>query len=365
MNSTPTCWLLIEPAKSSMTKFSDFAQFWFKPCSGGLDLLGHVLCFLAFYKESKKNHLYSFQFYEVAAKCFDTLAWFIQLLLLRLAGGTPSAPNGEGVDWFRSSYVCMYIAAKTWGSIVDLSNSMKLFVTLFMTLDRFFALMKPLKYKNLNRMKWESAALIVAAIMSILINIYSFFNWDVQKVENSSFYMLVSNKNFTSSDLYAVCGFLRNGVFIAAVIILIGCSAQILVMQKKRNKKAADITLGGNDPRKEKARKATEKILLILTIFKSVQISNEFFMKILYSMLNTFKTGWSSCEAVLLLAIRYVEVTFINSLDFYLMILVNKQFRMMIKKALPTVFVSKCCSGSSVATQSVVSEIRVSSQRTH
>lgn len=75
-----------------------------------------------------------------------------------------------------------------------------------------------------------------------------------------------------------------------------GSNAKIIELYKKRNKNTASIILRSNEPAKEKARRETEKVLIILTIFKSVQISNEFFIKLMHSCLNTFKTGFNTCD---------------------------------------------------------------------
>lgn len=237
----------------------------------------------------------------------------------------------------------MYTSAKFGIMVYDVTTNIKLFVTIAMTLDRFFALAKPMTYQNLNRFRWEFAAISLAVIVSILINVYGFFSNDVKRVENSNLYMLAQNNQVFSSTLYQSLVYLRTGIFIAALLLLMGCNAKIIDLYKKRNKSAASIILRGNEPAKEKARRETEKVLIILTIFKSVQIWNEFVIKILHSCLNTFRTGFSTCEGALFVPIRYVEVTVMNSSDFYVMFLVNKRFRKTIRRALPELLARSCC----------------------
>lgn len=330
MNSTPPiCALLApEPTKSLIAKFYTFSLLGFKPTLLSVDLFGHLLCFVGFYKESRKNRLYSFQCYEIAAKCLDALAALFSLFVLCFVG-TPLS-IGDGSVWYKSSYTLMYMSAKFGITAYDIATNIKLFVTIAMTLDRFFAMTKPMKYQNLNRFRWEFAALSLAGGMAILINSYGFYTNQVKKIENSEFYVIVQNVELVSSTTYRSLVFLRTGIFLMSLIISIGCNAKIIAVHKNRNKNVALIILGQDDPAKINARRETEKTLLTLTIFQSVQILNEFFIKILHSCLDTFLTGFVACEGRLFTTVRYVEVTLINSMDFYVMIFVNRQFRQMI-----------------------------------
>lgn len=92
MNTTSTCALLAaESTKSFITNFSTIVTFWFKPSFLALDFFGHLLCFIGFYKESGRNRSFSFQFYEIGAKCLDTFGAFFNLFFNQWFSGRRSA----------------------------------------------------------------------------------------------------------------------------------------------------------------------------------------------------------------------------------------------------------------------------------
>lgn len=110
----------------------------------------------------------------------------------------------------------MNISAKFGILTYDITTNIKLFVTIAMTLDRLFALGKPMKYQNLNTTRWEFLSLSLAVGVSILINLYGFFSNDVKPLENSGLYILAQNNKIFTSTLYQSLIYFRPGFFFSS-----------------------------------------------------------------------------------------------------------------------------------------------------
>lgn len=315
-----------------VSTLSTVSLYYFKPIALSFDIIGHIICFVAFYKQSKLDHLYSFQFYEVVSKCLDTVGAFINLTCFQWFTSVVSAPDA----WYKKVYSLAWFSATFGVPLYDITTNIKLFVALGMTVDRLCALGKPVWYRSLDRRKWEDLIIGGAVVTAVLIHLHEFKYNKVETVIASRAFKVVQDTGYTSSMPVQILVFTRLVILLTAMVALMICGGCLIVQYKRSHDKTVAMFMTiGNDQAKEKAMRQSERTLFILTIFKSCQITNEFLIKMLHTGLSTWKSGFRECEMPLFISVRHIEVTLVNSLDFYVMLVVDKKFRDMIRHVLP------------------------------
>lgn len=320
-----------ETNRQIVSAFGTITLFYFKPVVLLLDLFGHVFCFIALYKQRKSDKTYSFQFYEAMSKCLDTFGGFINLIFYQWFINIATSPDA----WYKKVYGIAWFSAAFGVAFYDITTCIKLFVALGMTMDRLYALANPLGYKCLNRKKWEGITIGGSVGISILIHIYELNYYKAEYVESLGVYRVVQNAGYTSQVIVQFLVVLRIAVYIAAMLALTACGIKVIILYKKKNDKAAAMIIDStSDQAKSKVRRQNEQTLFLLTIFKSFQITTEFLFKIIHTALSGWKIGFQACEAPLFISVRHMVVTLINSLDFYVMMYVSRQFRDMMKRTI-------------------------------
>lgn len=327
--SNYTCLLLADDySRQTVTNIAYAAFFIVKPICLILDFIGHCLCFLAYYKESKSNGLYSFQLYDAIAKAADTLSAFLLLATFKWSSGT----DYEGVEWFQKNYVLMWYSAHMAIAFNDMTTTIKLLISLAMTIDRMISIGLPTRYKEMNRKLWEAGTVTFSVVIGIGASIFMCFYYVV--IWDGDRYKIVGDQDFRVSAIATVLVNFRNVLWGVGLIALVATGFLVVYLYHKRMVKVATMTGAQAGDKKEKMRRAAEKTLFLLTIYHSAQAANEITILTAQTLL-AFRNGFATCEGRLYSPLRNIEIALINASDFYIMVSLNKAFRQMIRKGLP------------------------------
>lgn len=326
--SNSTCPILDTDYKIHVIESIGYiAYFWVWPICLAFDFAGHTICFIAFYKESKNNGVYSFQFYDAVAKAADTCSAFLLLATLFWFCGL----SYPGAQWFESNYALMWYAAHLAIPLNDMTTTIALLISLFMTLDRAISIGLPFKYKNLNRKLWEGLSVSVSVLLGVSCSLFVCPYFSVEKPANNTLYSLTFRGDYVSGPVATGFAHLRNVLWILGLISLVGTGFSVVFLYHRNTMKVADMT--SVDNRSSQKKRKIENVLFMLTVYYSFQIINEMTILMTHTFLGQLD-GFQTCAGRLFTPLRAMEIAFVNGSDFYVMLILSKSFREMIKRSL-------------------------------
>lgn len=301
-----------------------------------IGLTGNITLLISFYKQSKKDSAYAYQVFLTTSKALEIFffSWFI--LGYKWGSGT----EHEGLPWYLRNYWLKFYAAHIGCPLGNTFIVSSLLCAVAMTADRVFALGKPFVYKNIDHSKHQIVAVTVCFVIGILTNVYETMRWYVQpKVVNGTwdgYYEVLPDEDYLASPLGVALANIRTGVRFVGVFALIGLNIAMGVIFRKRMEKVGKMTAATTNDEKEKERRASEKTLLILTIYQScLMAANQIphcgeYIAIFASA--TFTRCWGVIVAPFVDGC--IQVT--DTIDLFVIIAINQKMRRAVLSVLPS-----------------------------
>lgn len=327
--SNSSCPLFLTASSRQAVKNVGYAAYlYIWPTCLFLDIIGHCLCFVAFYKESKKNGVYAFQFYDAVAKAADTFSAFLNLASWKWFASF----EYWGVDWFQRNYALMWYTAHVAIPFNDMTTTISVLISLAMTIDRAFSIGIPFRYKKLNKKWWQIGAVLFAVVVGAAINLYTCFIFAVQQASDR--YVVVFNAPFALGPAATALTYLKILLWIGSLAAVTISGFTLVYLYHMRTSKVASMTTAHTDDDRESRRRAAEKTLFMLTTYSTIQTANVMGVLTAHSLL-ALVDGFSTCGQKLFGPLRAIEVSLVNGSDFYVLLLISPAFRKMIRNALP------------------------------
>lgn len=285
-----------------------------------LGTIGRSLCLAFFYKQYKQETAYMYQIFASVTDMLEILAVSLNMITFNCLSGYRFRP---GVTWYKQSYPCMFWAAHLTSPLEQSFLTFSLLLSVSMAADRVFALSKPFKYRNSNRMRHQLTALTTCFLLSFTISIFDMFRFET--FQDGDHYIIKVNQDYVTSNLALGMTMVRNCVRIIGDILLISCNVAVIVLYRSSVKTAA-IAIAGNE-QKEAQHKAMQRSLVLLTVCES------FFNTIVITSWNIYYTlvyldpTFSLCLGKLVGPICDLLLEVAGVLEFFALLLVSKQFR--------------------------------------
>lgn len=314
-----------------MVTYADYVAYDILPPTHiALGLPGHILSLIAFCKQSKKEKAYVYQIYSICSEILNLVAFTTWVYPLVWSGYMYK----EGVEWFVVSYPLMFYASHLAIPTLQTSTTNSLLSSLIMAIDRVLAMAIPFKYKNFDHKRHQVVAFSTCILLSVST---SAFNWFTIKLEtNLNEYKVSFDQVFSKSTLAIVSSHLRNIVRTLGVVALIVCNVLMVYFYKKRMKQVNQMVSSNNQ--KEAVRKSQEKALLLLTLSQSMLTTVSIFAQVVLLYLIYGIPTFVACGYLALMApIVDGTIQIANVLEFYLALVISKQFRRVVGSVLPCV----------------------------
>lgn len=272
---------------------------------------------LVFYKQTKREDGFMYQLVMAINNMVYLFANALYVVMLHWCSGLSSS----GDMWFKKSYSLMWIAGHLATPFINFCLINSVLFLLCISGDRLFALIFPLKYKNINYKRHQVVAFITCVLISLITNVPDV--WICAVEQENDFYIL----SFSDSCGIAcsVMGHLRDGLLMGGPLLLIVWNSIIVHLYRKRNKKVNQMT-SHNDAQEAK-RKIYEKTLIILTIYESVLCVASSLIPVGYYIAAFISPWFQECGILAFQAVLDGMSELLDLLMYYLLFAVSKHFR--------------------------------------
>lgn len=297
-----------------------------------VSISSHILCLLAYHRQSKKEHAYLTQI-------FITISETVQIFTTTICVAFQGLWHfGNGPGWFLSCYPCIAYLAYCAGAFENVSITITLFLTLAMAADRLYAIWRPHLYKSRHHKRDHITAAVVSLIFGVLINVYQIFQAEVG-VDDDGHYtvVLVAPKSSrTVATLLSAFAQLRVAVRLLATICLICFNLLLLHFYNQRSRKVqqmAQSSSGSASQRKKKEEE--EKTLLLLSVIQSLYVSvgmtlHGCMVLLIYSIPTFFSCGYRIMSPAIEIVFQTGDIVV-----FITMMITRPHYRKMILAGVP------------------------------
>jgi hypothetical protein len=292
-----------------------------------IGIVSNFILLIAFYKQSKTEKAYGYQVVFTVSKTFEIFSFGTYLL----AGKWFFALR---LEWFMTNHALISYFVIGLGLHVSFIIS-TLLLAIAMAADRLFAVMKPVMYKKTNHLWHQIIAYIGCFAIGFLGGGMYFADVKFKDGKNG-FYEPYFDQELEHALTGQIFFYVRLITRVGGVIILIILNTIMIFVFRKHMAKvnAAVAGLGGDNNKIEKS--ATEKMLLWINIFQAClmlvnQIPHTLWQVLLFAMPPAFET----CEGKFVGPICDGLVMITDTLDFFVVIAINKKMRRLILNAFP------------------------------
>lgn len=328
MNTTDSCYY---PSwyPTLMDTSTRLIYFGLAPLYVFFGLTGHSVILFSLYDQSRKedSQIYLYQILLIVSEGLEivtNLFYLASMFWLRY------------ISWFLNCYSCQWFRAHLATPLVNSMVTNTLLLSILLTLDRLYALTKPVQYHILtnNRKKYYIQIFlcnIIVICLSFSSSVFDCFRFKLVLTEKN-IYEFAVNEEFVESSLANSLAQVRNFIRLLGLIGLIISNIALIYVYRKKIKQHENLT--------HESMKQNEKTLTSLTVYQN--------------SLNTLNTTVLTSYYILIyvkpvfhLCYRYlsgpcVDAIFMltNSVNFYLIFLFNRRVRETIFASFP--FLRKC-----------------------
>lgn len=289
---------------------------------------GHFIFLYVCYREKNKEKAYCYQILLIISEILELITGGLYNFITAFYGLAGAERKGAAADWISSKYFIIWYYAVLSSPLMSIFVNLCLLLSTCIAMDRVLALAKPYSYKSYNHTIHQIVAFCISLLLSIFSNVIDCFRKTAGQVAPGVYH--VAN-NALTIDNSIVDNFhqLRNLVPGIGLVILLVCNVVIIYMYRARKVKVGTMTT--TNPAREAARKENEKTLLILTAFQSVFSFFTVVFNISYRLLFYFLPSFATCGSYLMVPIQHCGYLITYGFDFYIMLLVSKRFRKLLK----------------------------------
>jgi hypothetical protein len=293
-------------------------------------LFGHALCLIAFYQQAKKEKEYAYQIYVTFSETFEVLAYaFFTLTMYWLSDGR----GRTGVDWFRSSYGCMWITAHMSTPLVNVFVTSCLLFAVAMSADRIFALKKPILYKKINHKRHQRVALCICAFIGVSTSVFDCFRYYPLLDTGTGLYSIKPDSAFTGSLTGGSLAHLRNAVRAVGLVALIACNIAMIISYRNYTRQADSMQSTNSTNAKKRADQ--QRTLVVLAACDSLfnTLAMTYFI-CFYGALYIYPP-FATCQQYFFGPTGDGWIQLCDTMNFYVIFAFNKSFRQMIFRSVP------------------------------
>lgn len=294
------------------TSFEFFCQDWYKTYGEKLNLIvywiifpiytsisffGHLLCIYIYYKQSKTEPAY---FYQVVLSVHGI--WQSILYIPCIIDIIYNWSSIDTITWYRKNYILMWFSSHLSLPLFDIAYTTNQLLVLTMTIDRIFAISRPLRYKQINQKKYiKILSIIFCIFLSISTGLCECFNYldpIIIELNNYNFYIINPNIDFLETKLYQILEYSRNIFRIAIVVILIFLNTALVILFQKKNKKKLNKPISKNSAilESEKQKVETEKRMLRLIVIQLIFALISSTATESFYIIHLVEPGFDECE---------------------------------------------------------------------
>jgi hypothetical protein len=302
-----------------------------------LGIFGHFFLLLACIKQTKQEAAYLYQLFLAVCRILEIMSFTI----LSLAFNRWAGLDNEGASWYRSRHWLMWFAAHLNIPLVNGLINTCLFLSVFMSTDRLFALAAPFAYRRISNKRNKLFIFIFCLLLGFLIVAFDLFRFKINFDQENKLYTLTSNDAYIKSKLATILANIRNGILIFAVLCLIVCNIANIILYRKKvidgmkthavnNAVANETKESIQKQERSRKRKEIEKALILLTICQSILNALSISFLASFFVLAYLAPEFVNCKGLLMAPILDASLQISTLLDFYLPLLISKKFRLMI-----------------------------------
>lgn len=329
MNTSCIWTTTLAPVTSTMTflTYTALAPIFFI-----LGMIGHLIALLAFSEHRKTDTAYAYQIFVTSIKTLEILFFDLWVLLfIHFADQDWSGLKGSGGwSWFKRSHFLMRFTAHATPILQSASITLPILATSAMAADRVLGLWQPIFYQTMNKNRHQGIAFSFSCFLGMVISIDNGFRWDLSPFDPANGYKIVGT-TFGKTILGGVLGQTRNAIRFIATLVLLVCSSAMLLLYRRRVKKV-NMAMIPKNLAKQEALKSRQRMILMLALFHTLSTAVPTLLLMGYSIANYVSTTFGKCEGQILALLIDFSIQLINAIDFYLLYLVNRSFREIVRK---------------------------------
>lgn len=318
-NISHSSCILTESYSHLVSNYRYFIYHVFLPVHVFFSLPGYIITWLAFHKQYKIESGYLYQLFNTTSKIFEMLAYLAWC----------------SAEEFWPELIARYHFLIFWNiyikdTVVYTTMLSTFMLTLCSAADRFFALYKPFKYRNINHLKHQIIALIMSLVISFGTSVQSSFQGYINQTKDGYYEIIYYNDQATLL-AYDYMLQVRNVVFAVCVLCLIISNVGVVYLFRKQIKKTGPMM---ND-QKEISRRNREKTLILLTTIESIFASIPIILT-LNSFAIHFYAPWCygcACRPIGLTSDFTIMIS--DLVEIYVVFALSKQFRLVIAQVVP------------------------------
>lgn len=295
-----------------------------------MGLTGNFILLAAFHRQSKKETAYAYQVFLTISKTLEILSFSTFLISYKLLAGSGT----DGVAWFRNSYFLMYITARLGASSVIFFMICSLLFSVAMAADRVFALSRPFVYKNIRHGLHQGLAALICISWCFVICVSECWRFDLSA--EGSQYQIVVFESYLNTTTAVAFGHTRAITRLSGIIILVMLCVWMTIAFRARIRKVAQMTAA---QQKEQTSKAAEKTLLLLNVYQALLMCCNQIPHVSLHIMIFLWPSFSRCGDLLWAPICDGAVMVTDTLDFFIVMAINKRMRSIVTKAMP----ARCC----------------------
>lgn len=298
------------------------------PCFFFLATTSRLVSVMAFYIQAKQESAYMFQIFVAIVEAFEACSFSFYIATRYFLCGL----GRWGQIWFMKCYVCMFVDAHFSNTLQMTAMFCSVLMALCMTLDRIYALAKPMRYNKVkNRARQQRAIFAFVIAFSFFCTFFVGFYFNTWWDEERQVYSNAVNKPWRTVLLSLIEA--RTWLMLALAIVLVMADIALAAIYRHRMKNRAKVASNRN-PEVEAAEMQKVRMLFWMTFIQSalniLAAGSEFAYQLISWLCVVFELGDVDCICELLAPFVDGFHALAVMLDFYLMFALMPSFRRMI-----------------------------------
>lgn len=221
------------------------------------------ICLKTFLASSTQEKAYVYQIFLTSAEFLEGVATII-FIFVDLGSGVE---GNYAPAWFKSSYALMFISGHLNLLLSNFTTMLVPLLSVCMAADRAFALGRPMKYRNLKHSLHQKIALACSIFIAAIFTAQCSFVLEVQTI--NGVYEIRPSISYRASGAAAALGTLGNMVRLLGLVALVTCNLAVIRFHRQYISNLVKLMNGRIRDEKLESEKATERILLMLTLSQS------------------------------------------------------------------------------------------------
>lgn len=297
-----------------------------------LGAIGRILCLVAFYFQSKKEPAYTYQIALTTSEFSELLSGVGYCMVMICLWN----PNGSAV-WYQSNYALMWFAAHLAVPLCNMCYLTSGLLSISMAADRVLAISRPVMYKNMNHSLLRTASIVVSVTLGVGTSVFDCFRYSnpQKNPDSEGVYYVEDDLVYMESTIAKALSWIRDALRLCALAALILLNIALVRVYLKHSRHIAKMTGQTAEARREKRKAKGEMTLGLLALFQVLfRFISTFAVSTYYIVLSSRPT-FDLCESLLWSPILDAVMYLTNVADFYVILLISKQFRRLIFEHIP------------------------------